>query len=130
MKAKIKVYYYNLTESVFNLYDYLGINCYAIYRGIETDKPTVLIVEPADSPINKRVVDIKTKNIDENKKYLVDVAKKLFNYVSMYEDELEKEDEADLDIDIDPEIAKKIESVEIYNISEYDYALLFVFNLR
>ena len=127
--AKIEFYYLDLTEFMDILYANLHIDCFGLFRAVDIEKPVIMVGIAMDTPPEHDPLFVETKNIDDNNRYLVDVAKKLFDYIYRNEDEIEEGvDEAE--VDIDPEVVNRIKSVEVYNISEYDYALLFIFNLR
>ena len=130
MTTKIRFYYQDFTECMDVMYGTFGINCFDLFNAMNTKRPVVMIGIAMDTPYEYDPTFIETKNVDEKNKYLIDIAKKLFEYITHNEDKIEDGEENEAEIDIDPNIAERIESIEVYNISEYDYALLFIFNLR
>ena len=130
MTTKIRFYYQDFTECMDIMYGTFGINCFDLFNAVNTENPVVMIGISMDTPPEYDPTFIETKNIDDSNKYLIDIAKKLFEYITHNEDKIEDGEENEAEIDIDPNIAERIESIEVYNVSEYDYALLFVFNLR
>ena len=130
MKALVYIKYHDFRSTVDILYSKFGINCYDIFKSMKIDKPAILIVLPTDSPPDKYIVDIKTKNISNYNEYLVEVAKKIFEFILENEELVGKYEIDGIFLDLDPALTKNIEYVDVYDLSEHDIAILFVFNLR
>ena len=114
--------YIDLSEHTYELYDKLGITSYTIYsRAKEEFRKICILIAPTDSQQGEVVKECNFDPAPEEEEIIEKLAEALNEYAEP------KEDFEDLEDIIKKKLGKTEIPVIVYDVSEYDTALLVIF---
>lgn len=116
----MKVEYHDLSQHVYELYDFFDIYCYDIFKTLKLydNEIAVLLVFPTDSQTSEYDIQIRrTVEFDENTEKIVKVIKMIAEEYARSSEETEF---IKIFEKYKNELEKHVDVIRIFNVSEYD----------